>query len=442
MDVRDEPCGGVNLKKRSSIRTSVFLCFVFLFAPPVKATEQIWLSGQDPEWRLLDRYQGGISRGKFEDLLRRYYSPDGGLLEYLEITDASVTFFSDKEHSQVDWKLRFTDESDSKRLQKEARLKDFEKYLEGKPPWRSDKPLAGITICLDPGHIGGTWSQIEERHMQVRWGSHPPVKEGDLTILTCQKLEPLLAEAGATVLWTRKANEPITPLRPEDLDGEVLDVFQKSESRLMRHPNKRSLRLLLLWRDMLFYRVFEIAARAEKIEKFQPDLTLCIHYNAAPDRRPMRPRLFRVNKLVVFVQGSYMARELEDEWQRYHLMRKLLEGSIQIEIGMGEKIGESIAKNLESPPENYLEWTASNPASDNPYVWSRNLLANRLFNGPTVFIEGPYMNDRTMFYRLIEGDYDGERTIRGKKYRSIFREFAETLAEGIIEYYKENQAQP
>ena len=45
------------------------------------------------------------------------------------------------------------------------------------------------------------------------------------------------------------------------------------------------------------------------------------------------------------------------------------------------------------------------------------------------------MNDKKTFQRLIQGDYDGIRIIDQVPQRSIFREFAEGIAEGIIDYY-------
>ena len=56
--------------------------------------------------------------------------------------------------------------------------------------------------------------------------------------------------------------------------------------------------------------------------------------------------------------------------------------------------------------------------------------------GPVVFVEGPYMNDREIYQRLVAGDYEGEKEIGGKKVRSVMHEFAEVIANGVIEHYK------
>jgi hypothetical protein len=70
-----------------------------------------------------------------------------------------------------------------------------------------------------------------------------------------------------------------------------------------------------------------------------------------------------------------------------------------------------------------------------PYVWARNLLANRLYECPVVFLEPYVMNSRTDFARLVAGDYDGLREINGQPRRSIFREYADALAAGLNRHF-------
>jgi hypothetical protein len=45
-----------------------------------------------------------------------------------------------------------------------------------------EKPLQGQVICLDPGHIGGDWADIEERTFRI--GQDRPVVEGELNLKT------------------------------------------------------------------------------------------------------------------------------------------------------------------------------------------------------------------------------------------------------------------
>ena len=383
------------------------------------------------EWRLLDNRQLSVDREEFDRRLR-ILSPDGAIHNYIEIHRDRVTVFTGADKSEVQWELLLAPQG-------RARVPGPHKFsAELIAPWSGvteEQPLAGRVIALDPGHIGGEWSRIEERHMEVR--RTPPVKEGDLTRIVCERLAPLLAQAGAEVVWVVRDTEPVTPLRPDDLLFVAIDsLFPNGNNpRLARLSPSLLLRNVQLRSQAVFYRGAEISARAARVRALQPDLTLCVHYNAAPDTR-RSPRLFNVDKLVVFVHGSYGAGELALPEQRFHLFRKLLEGSQQKEYEVSAAIADHMLDVWQLPPEDYGNWNVTHPVGENPYVWSRNLIANRLFDGPTVFVEGPYMNSRRTFYRLQAGDYDGEKEILGRFHRSLHREFAEIIANGVIDYYR------
>jgi hypothetical protein len=109
---------------------------------------------------------------------------------------------------------------------------------------------------------------------------------------------------------------------------------------------------------------------------------------------------------------------------------------------LAESIARQVVKVWNYPPESAKDnplTMAASPMVRSPYVWSRNLLANRLFAGPVVFVEGPFMDDTHIYQRLIAGDYDGEKEIAGRKYRSIFREYAEIVVQGIIDANREKK---
>jgi len=76
------------------------------------------------------------------------------------------------------------------------------------------KPLAGLRIALDPGHLGGKWAKMEERWFKV--GDSKPVTEGDLTLRVSRMLASRLKKLGATVLFVRNSTQPVTSKRPDD----------------------------------------------------------------------------------------------------------------------------------------------------------------------------------------------------------------------------------
>ena len=71
------------------------------------------------------------------------------------------------------------------------------------------------------------------------------------------------------------------------------------------------------------------------------------------------------------------------------------------------------------------------------YVYARNLIANRLYQCPVMYFEPYVMNSDEVFWRVQEGDYQGIRNVNGTDRPSIFREYAASIVDGLVEYYRE-----
>ena len=85
------------------------------------------------------------------------------------------------------------------------------------------------------------------------------------------------------------------------------------------------------------------------------------------------------------------------------------------------------------PPYEYHNSKARIAGS--PYVWTRNLLANRLYLCPVVYCEPYVMNSQAVFDRVQMGDYEGTRAIDGVERKSLYREYADAVAEGVADYF-------
>ena len=68
-------------------------------------------------------------------------------------------------------------------------------------------------------------------------------------------------------------------------------------------------------------------------------------------------------------------------------------------------------------------------------MYARNLLATRLYRCPVVYCEPYVMNSKDVFARIQAGDYEGTRNVNGIERKSIFREYADSVAEGLVDYY-------
>ena len=412
--------------RRLGLALAALLVLVF------PAAAKLTVLAEPPEWRLLDGYQNTVTAAEFAARLP-LFSPNAAIREYLDLDDRRVVVFADKEKQRRLWELTFAEAEGSAHHNLQAHTSESIKpqslvNCDGLTP-SLPRPLRGRKICLDPGHIGGEWANTEERHFRARGG--PWIDEAELNFITCRLIEEGLRAAGATVVWTREElGVPATSRRPPDFVPEAIAMLWRLEPKA-RRGDAQLLKRVQWYAELIFYRVAEIRARARVVEKRRPDLTLCVHYNALGGQTRYGPKLYKnINRIVLFTHGNYSATELEFDDMKFGLFRKLLENSAGTEVAVADAIARRMALAWHYPPEHY---DAAIPAGRTPYVQARNLLANRLFHGPTVFVEGPFMDDALSYKRLAAGDYDDERVIEGKSYRSIYREYADTVIQGVID---------
>ncbi len=286
-------------------------------------------------------------------------------------------------------------------------------------------------IALDPGHIGGAWARMEERFFER--GKDRPVQEAELNLMVARLLKARLEAAGAQVFLTKDNFEPVTDKRPENFQAQAEQEIKESARFDTFPPLEREAAFADAVRkraELIFYRSSEIAARARMLnEKIKPDLTVCLHVNAV--EWDECHSLVDDNRLAVFVHGNYLASELKDDDQKLRLLEKLLERSHPTELVVAEALAAALAKATKLPPVDYGPNSGSVHAGDNPYVFARNLAANRLVNGPVVFLEPYYQNNRVTYQRIQMGDYEGLRNVNGEPMKSIFHEYADAVAEGL-----------
>ncbi len=310
-----------------------------------------------PRWASLDSYQKTVTRQEFDARLHSLYATTPAsaatFARYATEDASQIVFFADDGKQTPLYTLYFAaDEKDRHPLPI--------------PSWKKnpDRPLV---ICLDPGHIGGPWAHMEERYMQM--GHDAPVLEARLNLLACRRAEAALKKAGVRVVWTKTNEEPVTLLRPADLRGPALESLFDNGHPLTLPPQPLLEQEIEIAAEKLFYRTAEIEARALRVAELQPDLTLCVHFNAAAWGNPLHPDFVDKSRLVVFVHGQYEGSELVYEDERFDLVRKLLGGNAPME----EAIATQVAANLEKTwpeyaPENYQDWPAVKRVGPNPAV--------------------------------------------------------------------------
>ena len=395
--------------------------------------ENLGVLGAHPRWSVLEHYQETITRDEFAHLIYDVYCTHGFAPDLIELNTDTARILTNRE-SQKFFTLRFA--KDDALRNPVPRLWHPAKSL---PAAKGDKPLSGLRIALDPGHLGGEWAKMEERWFQV--GNTQPVQEGDLTLKVARLLAPRLRELGAKVFFVRNSNEPVTAKRPDDfreLARKILIRNGVPQPRVdVLDPNDPEKEQTIRWQsEILFYRYSEIRRRAALVNfKLHPDLVLCLHFNAEGWGDPNNPTLTDNNHLHLLVNGSYLQQELEFDDERFEMIRRLLSRAYNEELPLADTIAGAMARETQLPPYQYPTTNSTTKVGTSGYVYARNLLATRLYRCPVVYCEPYVMNSKDAFARIQAGDYEGTRNINGTERKSIFREYADSVADGLVEYY-------
>ena len=412
---------------------ALVLLFLWKGAPPEMSDEQltrrnrISATAPRPAWKELDAYQNAITEADFIDQLTRVYSEGDAWKSVVKFEPGSG--YADLQ-VEGNGRLRLT----FAKNEPNEKPKRYWRAASELPPAEdlADKPLKGIHIAIDPGHIGGEWAKMEERWYQID-NNGTEVKEGELTLKTAQILKPKLEALGARVSLVRKEHEPVTRKRPDDFE-ELAIATLKSRGEI---PEGRALQRQ---KEILFYRKWEIRRRAQIINgQLKPDLVLCPHFNASSWGDPANPQLTTRNDFHLLINGTYAEYEFRLEDNRFHLFKRLLQGIHHEELPLNLAVAATMAEETGLPPYIYPGSNAKRVTDDQlgDYIWARNLLANRIYHCPIVFLEPYIMNSRDVYARIGAGDYEGEREVAGKMRKSLFHEYADGVAEGLRRYYAE-----
>ena len=406
---------------------------LLLFTPALQAADNLGVLGSKPKWDVLEHYQETITQDEFSQLIQNVYCTHGLAPDLIEVNTDTARILTDRE-SQKFFTLRFAENDTSRNPV--PRLWHPAKFL---PPAKADKPLSGLRIALDSGHLGGKWAKMEERWFQV--GNTQPVQEGDLTLKVARLLALRLRELGAKVLFVRNSNEPVTAKRPDDFRELATKILIKNGVPQPRadvlDPNDPEKEQTIRWQsEILFYRYSEIRRRAALVNfKLHPDLVLCLHFNAEGWGDPNNPTLTDINHLHLLVNGSYLQQELEFDDERFEMIRRLLSRAYDEELPLADAVARAMARETQLPPYQYPTTNSTTKVGTSGYVFARNLLATRLYRCPVVYCEPYVMNSNDAFARIQAGDYEGTRNVDGSERKSIFREYADSVTDGLIEYY-------
>lgn len=313
-------------------------------------------------------------------------------------------------------------------------------------------PLAGYKIALDPGHFAHnfTIAKWERKYIQLRasdMGTKEDIRiyEAKLTGLTGMILKDMLEELGAEVLITRSTETSATGKNfnewyAEDFQTDLVKDLEAGliDSSIYEYCKKNSKTKYKILRK--YFIRHEFICRANKINAFQPDLTLIMHYNVDENNNPDKYGYHKPhgkNFSMVFVGGAYAKNELSLPIDRMFFIRQALSYDIEKSVMFSSVVENHIVKEMGVPaykmefPLSYIEkYSIPTDVNSYPGVFHRNLYLTRTIYGTIAFAEPLLQDNKKEALKL--STYDCEWN--GVKVPCRLIEMATAYKNAILEY--------
>ena len=298
--------------------------------------------------------------------------------------------------------------------------------------------LTGICIALDPGHIAG---DLETAKKEKKWVEmkNPPVQiiEGQLTLATALLLKKKLEMEGASVFMTRSTSG----MSAFGMDYKTWkdSLFQSSLDKAWKRGDvtfEERNYLLTRANDLEIFRRFflaeDVRERARKINVYQPDLTLVIHYNVDETNASWnKPSAKDYN--MAFVGGSFSDEELVRPEDRIEFLRLLLTDEVERSSAFASQVVSRLEKRTGVPAAldssaAYLKSHCLPTAFQG--VFCRNLTLTRKIKGVVCYGESLYQDNVNECRQLSKTDFirDGIKTSKRVE------EVADAYFQAIMKY--------
>lgn len=315
-----------------------------------------------------DKYQGKLERKIIEEKIRTFLIKDGEAKNYFELKEDAFILYDREKREEYVLQLKKEESSSLEEKKRES--------------------LSGIKIAIDPGHFGGKYAKLEERYIEMdplEVSISAQFDEGTLAYLTALHLKELLEKEGAIVLISK--------------DGIGMGVHEQDFfDWLKENPHLWSSQLPLPTLFRKYFNPLDLKARAAKINAFNPDATVIIHFNAHHTEPDLSSNSYptEANFNLVFVPGAFNGNELGEQENRYEFLRLVASQDLFQSKTLSQIILNSFSEILripvvkESDGAGYLSRLCLKVDEG---IYARNLVMTRLVHGPLCYGETLIQNN-------------------------------------------------
>lgn len=365
-----------------------------------------------------DVYQKTLSHAEVESKLQKMLIKDEEVYDFIRLDDQALHIYAskkDKEKHNPEFSLQFGREL---KPHKQNYITNIQ-----------SKPLMGLRVAIDPGHIGGEFSKLEQRYIEMEPNEQNQLKEkaffneGTLSTITAKKIAQRVEELGGETFLTRHRPGQVALAKDfymwmyEDFPLVVDQLTADFEpAKIIKEKNwwQNQAEPFEIFRST--YNFLEIEKRAEIINNFNPDVTISCHYNLGGiyDDRGLNPGT-QDDHMLFFVAGAFKRGHLRDEGirksslkspdSRYEFVRLLVTNDIEESIKLAQ-IGLKHAKktlNIRTGDDQNYHKVLCLKQSDG--IYHRNLMLSRLVHSPIIYFE-PLCQDNFQNVKILAEEPD------------------------------------
>ncbi|MEO7088244.1 MAG: N-acetylmuramoyl-L-alanine amidase [Bacteroidia bacterium] len=305
----------------------------------------------------------------------------------------------------------------------------------------SNKKLNGLKIAIDPGHIGGPieMARTESRCLEMNSDSGKnaiQLIEGNETFSTAYLLKQKLEAQGAVVMLTKNApgmtafdisyaewkNNFLKPLAENLYNEKKISLSKKKFLLATKNEKER----------FAFFSPLDLEQRAKKMNDFQPDISVIIHYNVDEKNKGWQYPT-KKDFCMTFAGACFTGSALENKFQQIAFLRLLLTDDLEHSIALSKITENHFHSDLDIPiakPEDAEYLTKNSIYTNEKGVYLRDLMLARLVKGTIVYGETLYQDNVRECVLLNEKTLD----VDGVPTSPRIAQVADAYYKAVLEY--------